>query len=237
LGAVLTDDLLELQRLDTTADQLARRRAETPERTAAVEATAALEEHRRRRAAAVSRDQELELAIDALERDGEQLTAQRNRLEAQLKTVVAPRAAEALMHELEVLGERRDALDDQELAALDEQSQLADEIAGLEAGLPEVALNAHAASAALAAVEAEIDGELAAIGAAREALVARLPGAETERYERLRTRHAGVAVSRLEGNRCGGCHLDLSTAELAEVRAVGPGELADCPQCGRLLVP
>jgi uncharacterized protein len=234
---VLTDDLLELQRLDTTADQLTRRRADMPERTAATEATSALAEHRRRRVAAVSRDQELELTIDALERDGEQLAAQRTRFEAQLKTVVAPREAEALMHELEVLGERRDALDDQELAALDEQSQLADEIAGLEAGLPDVALGAHAASAALAAVEAEIDGELAAIVTARERLVAGLDAAVIERYERLRARLGGVAIARLDGSRCGGCHLDLSTMELAEVRAVGPGELADCPQCGRLLVP
>jgi predicted nucleic acid-binding Zn-ribbon protein len=46
-----------------------------------------------------------------------------------------------------------------------------------------------------------------------------------------------VAVARLEGTRCGGCHLDLSTSELDAVKAVGAGEFADCPQCGRLLVP
>ncbi len=64
-----------------------------------------------------------------LERDGDALTAQRSRLEAQLRTVVAPREAEALMHELETIGHRRDELDDQELAYLEEQSELADEVA------------------------------------------------------------------------------------------------------------
>jgi predicted nucleic acid-binding Zn-ribbon protein len=58
-----------------------------------------------------------------------------------------------------------------------------------------------------------------------------------ERYERLRTRLGGIAVARLEGTRCGGCHLDLSTAERDEVRTVPEGQFADCPQCGRLLVP
>jgi uncharacterized protein len=234
---VLTDDLLELQRLDTTADQLAHRRRSAPERTAAKEAAAALEEHRRRRATAAEREEELELAIDALERDGEQLTAQRTKLEAQLRTVVAPREAEALMHELAAIAERRDMLDDQELASLEEQSQLADEVAALDAQLPAEESSARTAGAALAAVEAEIDDELAAIAAARLEVAARIDEGTMGRYDRLRSRLGGVAVARLDGTRCGGCHLDLSTTELAEVRAVGVGEFADCPQCGRMLVP
>jgi predicted nucleic acid-binding Zn-ribbon protein len=234
---VLTDDLLELQRLDTTADQLGHRRRSSPERTAAQEAAAALDEHRRRRTVAASREQELELTIDALERDGEQLTAQRAKLEAQLRTVVAPREAEALMHELATIAERRDALDDQELASLEEQSQLADEIAALDAQLPAEEASARAAGAARAAVEAQIDDELAAIVVARGEIAPRIDAATMGRYDRLRARLGGVAVARLDGNRCGGCHLDLSTAEVAEVRAVGPGQFADCPQCGRMLVP
>jgi predicted nucleic acid-binding Zn-ribbon protein len=234
---VLTDDLLELQRLDTLADQLAHRRRNAPEREAATAARGAVEEHQRRRAASVGREQELELTIDALERDGEQLTTQRARLEAQLKTVISPREAEALMHELSTLAERRDALDDQELAALEEQSNLADAIAALDADAPRLEADAAAAATALSVVEAEIDGELAEVAAARAELVARLDGATIERYERLRARYGGVAVAKLEGSRCGGCHLDLSTAELNEVRAVGAGEFAECPNCGRLLVP
>jgi predicted nucleic acid-binding Zn-ribbon protein len=46
-----------------------------------------------------------------------------------------------------------------------------------------------------------------------------------------------VAVAKLDGSRCSGCHLDLSRSELDAVKHVGAGEFADCPQCGRLLVP
>ncbi len=93
---------------------------------------------------------------------------------------------------------------------------------------------AAASHAALAAAEAAIDGELAGIGPAAPRSSPGSTPAHLDRYERLRARLGGVAVARLDGNRCGGCHLDLSTAELADVRAV---ELADCPQCGRMLVP
>jgi uncharacterized protein len=233
---VLTDDLLELQRLDTTADQLAHRRQHMPERVAATEARAAVEAQRRRRAAAVERSEELELAVDALERDGERLSAQRTKLEAQLKTVVAAREAEALMHELATLAERRDALDDQELASLEEQSALADEIAALDAAQPALDVAAREAAAAMSGVEAAIDDELAAIAGARVTVVDRVDAGLLARYEMLRSRNGGVAVARLDGNRCGGCHLDLSRSEVEAVRAVAVGEFADCPQCGRLLV-
>ena len=158
---VLTDDLLELQRLDTLADQLAHRRANLAERTAATAAADALAEHRRRRAAGAERSEELELAIDALERDGEQLAAQRARLEAQLKTVIAPREAEALMHELATIAERRDELDDQELAHLEEQSTLADAVAALDAAAARGRSGRRRRRPPRCAVaEAEVDGEL-----------------------------------------------------------------------------
>ena len=159
------------------------------------------------------------------------------RLEAQLRTVVAAREAEALMHELETIAHRRDELDDQELAYLEEQSELADEVARLDTDLPELEASSAATGAALKAVEASIAEELATLAAGRTELAARLDGTIIQRYERLRERFGGVAVARLEGTRCGGCHLDLSTSELGDVKAVGSGELAECPQCGRMLVP
>jgi predicted nucleic acid-binding Zn-ribbon protein len=234
---VLTDDLLELQRLDTLADRLAHRRRTTPERAAAAAARAALDEHRKRRAERARRAEELAVTIDALERDGEELGTQRTRLEAQLKTVTSPRQAEALTHELETLAERRDALDDQELEALEEQSAVAEELAALDAATPGLEEDAAAADTALSVVEAEIDGELASVRAARDELAARIDPGMLARYTTLRERHGGVAVAKLEGSRCTGCHLDLSTTELAEVRAVGEGEFAECPNCGRMLVP
>ena len=234
---MLTDDLLELQRIDTTADQLAHRRAQLPERVAAAEAAASLQANRRRRAEAVARDEELELAIGVLERDGDSLLTQRTRLEAQLRRVIAPREAEALMHELATIAQRRDELDDQELAFLDEQSELAGEVARLDDALPELEAAAAAAAATLAAAESSIAQELAALATERTGLVGGLDTAVVERYEFLRSRLGGVAVAKLDGSRCSGCHLDLSRSELDAVRHVGAGEFADCPQCGRLLVP
>ena len=117
------------------------------------------------------------------------------------------------MHELATLADRRDELDDQELAHLEEQSELADELAALDAAPAGAGVGARRRAAPRSrAAEAAIDAELAAIAASpRRGRRPHSTPALLERYERLRARLGGVAVARLEGSRCGGCHLDLST--------------------------
>lgn len=233
---MLIDDLLELQRIDTTTDQLQHRRANTPERASAAAADGALGTLRSRRAQIDARRVELESAVDALEHEGHDLTAHRTRLQAQLKTVIAPREAEALMHELDILSAKRDEMDDRELALLEEQGELEGESGSLSEREPALVAATEAAHRELSATEATIDGEIADLQGGRTGVVGRLDASLIGRYERLRARMGGVAVARLEGTHCSGCHLDLSTAEVNEVRAT-TGDLADCPQCGRLIVP
>jgi len=234
---LLTDDLLALQRLDTAIDQDVFRRDHLAERDSATAAADALAAADRRRAAIDARNAELDEAVAALERQGATLQQQRTRLEAQLRTITSARQAEALEHELSTLAAHRDELDDQELAHLDEQSTLAAEAEQLDAGRADLVAAASAAAAALGAVEGELDAALNSRRTERDEVAGRLDAAILERYERLRARLGGVAVGALDGGRCSGCHLDLSSAELEAVRATPVGEVADCPQCGRMLVP
>ena len=97
--------------------------------------------------------------------------------------------------------------------------------------------SADEASATLGAAEGAVDAELVSLRAERDLVVGRIDPTVLDRYASLRSRFGGVAVGALEGTRCSGCHLDLSAAEVEAVRATPAGELADCPQCGRLLVP
>jgi predicted nucleic acid-binding Zn-ribbon protein len=55
-------------------------------------------------------------------------------------------------------------------------------------------------------------------------------------YDRKRAA-LGVAVARLVGKQCQGCHLELSAAEVDTVKdeAADTG-VTDCPDCGRLLI-
>ena len=140
------------------------------------------------------------------------------------------------MHEIALLTERRGALDDAELSALEEQAEIDDDLtahAAAEDGLLSAVAVAEEAAAQAAA---DIDAQLADIAARHDELRAAVDAGLLQRYDQLRRQHS-VAAAALNGNRCEGCHLDLSAVEIDEVRAAArDGGLADCPHCGRLLV-
>ena len=85
--------------------------------------------------------------------------------------------------------------------------------------------------------EAAIHEDLAWLGLAWERPVRRQSEHMAD-YEAARRHHGGVAIARLDGRQCTGCHMDLSTSEFERVKATAASDaIAECPNCGRLLVP
>jgi predicted nucleic acid-binding Zn-ribbon protein len=228
--------LLTLQDIDSALAAVANRRPRLPELVAHRAATAALAQHQSRIAAAQARIDAAQSAIEAAEHASADITTKRTRLEAQLKTVIAPREAEALMHQIATLNAQRDELDEQELTALDEQAAGDDERVALQGALPELEGAAAATEAELQRVTADLDAEEADLRGRRPDALSALTDSEIAAYDRARQHFDGVAVARLEGHRCHGCHLDLSPAEMDVVKAVPADAMPECPQCGRYLV-
>jgi predicted nucleic acid-binding Zn-ribbon protein len=228
--------LLALQLVDSELDQLAARRARLPER-------ATLAEAQQRYAAVLARQAEQRTAIDAAlaaieagEHEGAALDKQRARLEGQLKTVIAPREAEALTHEIDLLRAKRSAVDDAELEAMEQQAEA-------EAALVALAADETAAGAAVEAAQAALDEALASMAAVeaevtgrRASAAAALDAAALDFYAATRKRHGGVGFVRVDGRSCSGCHVDMSQGEFEQLRSASADELPECPNCGRLVV-
>jgi len=234
----LAAHLLALQQLDTEADRLRTQLARLDER--AVEATRreAVAAWERRLADYERRTEELDVAIDAAERRGKDLDAQKTRLEAQMRTIIAPREAEALTHEISTVDAQRDANETDELEALEEQSEIEDLLVAHRAEERTLREGLAEAERSLGMAVAEIEATLAELDGQRTGVRAEIGDEALATYDRLRGQ-LGVAIAQLDGKRCTGCHLDLSAAEIDTLRdlaASGRG-IADCPQCGRLLVP
>ncbi|MEQ1701311.1 MAG: C4-type zinc ribbon domain-containing protein [Ilumatobacteraceae bacterium] len=228
--------LLALQDIDSALDAITHKRPRLPEGVAHQEALAAQAALQARAAAAQQRIDAAQAAIEADEHAAADLTTKRTRLEAQLKTVIAPREAEALMHQIATINGQRSELDDAELAALDEQAEGEAVLADVAAETATVAAAVEATKAALDAVLAELAEEEAALKASRAETVASMPSDHVATYERVRAQFHGIGVTRLVGTHCSGCHMDLSPAELDIVKAVPAGEQAECPQCGRIMI-
>ena len=228
--------MLALQQIDSAIDAVTNRRPRLPEVAAHAEATAARDALEARRRDLQARIAAAQAAIDGAESASHDLTTKRSRLEAQLKTVIAPREAEALMNQIATLNDQRGALDEQELLALDEQATAEAELAAVAAEEPAVLAALETSREALVAATTLLDEELAELQQARGAAAGALSSDEMVAYEQARRHFDGVAVARLDGHRCSGCHLDLSPMELDVVKAVPAGELAECPQCARYLI-
>jgi predicted nucleic acid-binding Zn-ribbon protein len=230
------DALYALQQLDTALDQLRHRIGRLPEAKALAEAEARLAEHIAAREAAAKQITEAEGTIEATEKAAHEIDTKSARLEQQLKIVNETRQADALNHEIETLRAQRDELDDHEFAAMEQQAEGEARLAELAAMEDAIVAARDAAAAALDVARASASEEEATLAEQQASARAALNFDEIALYDQQRARHGGVGIAKLVGLRCDGCHLDLSRAEVDAMKALPPGELADCPQCGRVLV-
>lgn len=227
--------LLALQDIDAAIDQIGHRRRRLPELARRAAAASTVRTLTDERDAATQRAAQAEEEVAAAEKSALDLAAKRARLDGQLKTIISPREAEALMHEIATLDGRRDELDELELDALGRQEEAEGAAATAAADLPAAEEALATAQAGLDEAGAGLDAELAAQRAARDEAAARLSAGDLAAYERARVQFDGVAIAKLEGAQCTGCHLDLARADIDALRALGPGAVGECPQCGRYL--
>ena len=231
--------LLAVQDHDTALDQLRHRHETLPGRAVVAEASAELAGLDRRLAALAERRSGLARDQKRFEDEIAAVDAKRAEVEESMYggQVTAARELQALQDEVGALDRRKRSLEDDELEVLEAIEALEAEQAEVTTTRDGVAARLAEAEAELAAAEAEVDAELAAEQAARDEAVAAVgdDGAVTD-YERLRAGLGGIAVARLNGSQCGGCHLALSAVEVDRIRHLPPDARATCEECGRLLV-
>lgn len=230
--------LLDVQDRDLAADQLRHRRASLPERVALAEQEAAvarldveLGEIRERLGELQRSQKRLEDEVATIEAKGE---AENKKMYS--GTVTSPRELQAMQEEVAALTRRQRELEDDLLDLMEATEPIVEEADRLEARRDELAGEAAAITAAIAEAEAAIDAELAEVAAAREGLATAVPPDLLATYEKLRERLGGIAIARLEGTQCLGCHISLPAVELDAVRRSAPDALVYHEECGRILV-
>jgi uncharacterized protein len=231
------DDLLALQEIDSALDLLQHRVEHLDERDALASASAALNALVAERTAAEAARSAAEEGLERVEADSAEVDRHRVRLEAQMKTIIAPREAEALQHEMATLAQRRSALDDAGLELLDAIASAETRRDTAVADEPIARQRVADADAALAAAEADLRHQIADFQPVRAAAIAALDQSAVAQYDAMRRQHRGVAVARLQGPQCTGCHIELSISETEQIRRVPDDQVPECPSCGRLLVP
>jgi uncharacterized protein len=224
-----------LQLTDTHLAQLRHRRSHSDEAATVTRLDGAIVEvHGRRTTVAATL-----AAIEAREAQHESelatIDARLATIDRQLKTADA-KTADALNHERDTQRGRADHLSDEILSELDEAEGPTQQLAQLDGELAQLAADRVDALAALTAALAAIDADVAVHEEIRATQQLDVDSALLAKYDRLRARLGGVALARLDGARCTGCHVTLASGEVQQLRHQPSDELVECPECERLLV-
>jgi predicted nucleic acid-binding Zn-ribbon protein len=231
------DDLLAVQEHDTAADQIAHRKTTLPARAELEQVMDRIVEVEKETVDVEARKHDLVRAQQRLE---DEITSLTDKAVAHDKTLYSgtisnPRELQAMQDEIAALRRRIGQLEDQEIELMEQIEPLDADLARLTAEQQDLDQRGTASRRSIAEDEVLLDDELAAVQAERDLIAAAVEPDLLVEYDKLRPRAGGIAIARLVGGSCGGCHLSLSAMEVDRIKHLPPDEPAYCEECGRLL--
>jgi predicted nucleic acid-binding Zn-ribbon protein len=230
--------LLDVQGVDATLDRLAHRRRTLPE-LAEIERLAGELDH-------------VELAVTTDETEDRDLGREQTKLENEVElvrgrmqrdqgrldagSVGSPKELESLQSEIGSLHRRQGDLEDQVLEVMERREQVQQRLAEHRATVDRLRAELTTTERRRDEALAEIDAETEKATRQRAELVVGLPDDLLALYERIRQSSSGVGAAALHRGRCEGCHLQLTTVGLSQLREAAPDEVLRCEECRRILV-
>ena len=230
--------MLDLQDRDVTLDQLLHRREALPERGELSTREAALAALDAELSTVQSQLHDIEVAQKRLEDEIATIDAKSETEARKLNsgTVTAPREIQALSDEVDALARRKRSLEDDELELMEAGEPLTATVERLSGERATVVADVDRLRGAIAEQEASIDAEASAVRTDRESIAGELPTDLLSQYEKLRSKLGGVAVARLQGDLCTGCHVSLPAVEVDVIRHSPADTIVTHEECGRILV-
>ena len=230
--------LLDVQDRDLALDQLRHRRQALPERAELAANQATITRIDTALTALRAQLAELERAQKKIEDEVEHVDTKAAAETKKLNsgTITAPREIQALSDEIDSLGRRKRALEDDEIELMEKGEPLSADVERLDAERAAAADAVERLGSSVAEQEQAIDADATKLQAERDAAAADIPGDLLARYEKLRAKLDGVAVARLQGDLCLGCHVSLPAMEVDTIRHSSEGTVVTHEECGRILV-
>ena len=233
-----TDDLatlLKMQHLDLEALRVKKQLEELPQRAVILEARSKKKAIEQKRAQLDALHAKADAQLAHIDEEDASLAEKQRHVQGEIDAVRGDyRGVEARTKELNGFAKRRNALEV-------ELTRLGEELAKIEGvqsqvsqALAEVDKQEAAAIVSFQREGGALQAEIARMSADREGMSAELSPELRDTYNRTASRTGGVAVGRLQGSNCGVCRMAIEGGRLIDMK--GQGNVAPCPQCGRLLI-
>jgi hypothetical protein len=226
------DALLALQRQDSLLLDARRQKDGIPGRRDALKSSVEAA-----RAALDQAKKELEqarLGRRSTEKEVETFNAEANKLERQLHDVKTNKEYQAMLHDIELVKNKRSDQETKILESYDREERLNAAVAAAERRLKDEEGKLKSETEVLAREEASLDQRIHSISLDRDAVKPRLPATLLSRYDRLLSARDGVAVAEVRKGACGACFKALTPHALQEARR--GDQVMVCEACGRIMI-
>ena len=230
--------LLDLQEADTHLDQIAHRRANLSEVVRLRQIETSLVKLRTLIVAAETEASDRERELRKMENDVEQVRMRATKDQQLLDSgsISNSKQLEDLAHEVASLQRRQSALEDDELALMEQMEDARNALAVHQGERARLDVELVEARDALTAVERDLTDEEHRARQHREQVSGGIPADLLRAYEKIRAENGGVGAAMLQHGRCGGCRLQINANEMARIKAAPSNEVLRCEECRRIMV-
>ncbi|HDG97386.1 MAG TPA: hypothetical protein ENG73_04325 [Desulfobacterales bacterium] len=223
--------LIALQNCDRRIEETSKKRDECPIRMASLD-----NEVRKAEASMNELEEKLEAVKKErrqVERDIEDLEARKKKSQAKLSSVSTNKEYRAALKEIEELDRNRSLFEDKALELMEQVEQLEGEIGAAAKGLEELKKRTEADKRAIQQEMKNLDECLDDLVKEREQLCAKVDRELLSRYNMLRERRGGLAVSPVISGVCQTCHMGIPPQKFNEL--IRGDSLMSCPNCQRII--
>ncbi|MGW7539049.1 zinc ribbon domain-containing protein [Amycolatopsis sp. NPDC054798] len=228
--------LLELAKVDAELSRVAHRRRTLPE---LAEIEAGEKTVREKRDALVSVEtatSDLDREIARQEKEVESVRAREDRDRKLLESgSVGAKQMTDIEHELQTLGRRKGALEDDLLELMEQREALGLDAQRTSAEVDKAAQAVAAAAARRDEAFKDLDTTEARRKEDRAKLLPRFPEPLLKLYTRVYD-HKGIGAALLRARRCGACQLELDRNTISEIKSAAEDSVVQCDNCGAILV-
>ena len=230
--------LLEIQEIDTVTEQLQHRRATLALRGDL--ATSQSQQRERQRQIDTVALQRIEVLTrqKRLEDEAAIIQAKADKDDNRLYSgeITAIRDLQALQDEIAGLRSRQGVLEERAIEALLEAEELSGQAEALEEQQAATGERVTVLEAELAAAEAAIDEQLAALVTTRTEVAARMEASAVADYEQQREAFGPSTAVAFDPSSGCGCPQQMPAIEVARIKRCAEGSVQNCAECGRLVL-
>jgi uncharacterized protein len=223
--------LEELQQVDVETASVKAEAEAVPRRRAQIEADVGVARK------AWQAEQDKLAAVERERRSQEQtVAAERDKVkkwEGRLAEIRTPREYAALSREIDIAKKTNESVGEQVKVLTAQAAEIQRAIDALQEKLDEKEAGAQEELEGLTRREGEFAGRIAGLGARRAELAALVDPALLKRYENIRQRRGGIAVTQVVGGTCRGCNRQIPP-QMA-ITLVRANSIEHCPNCNRII--